>query len=148
MKNINKNIDFPCNLCNKYYASQSSLCNHNNKFHKDNIIYCEPKQYNCSYCNKIFKMRQYKWKHEQSCKIKNNTQENNNLQEIKKQNKHLIKTINELKLQVSMIIKEKGKIHHKTLQKINNQLNSNNNNQLNNINNENIINNTSRNILK
>jgi hypothetical protein len=140
MKNINKNIDFSCNLCNKYYASQSSLCNHNNKFHKDNIIHYETKQYNCSYCNKIFKMRQYKWKHEQSCKIKNNIQENNNkqennnLQDIKEQNKHLIETINELKLQVSMIIKEKGKIHHKTLQKINNQLN--------NINNGNIINNT------
>jgi hypothetical protein len=39
-----------------------------------------------------------------------------------------------MKKQFSLILKEKGKIHHKTLQKINNQLN--------NINNGNIINNT------
>jgi len=90
-------------------------------------------------------MRQYKWKHEQTCKIKNNNQETNKLKEIEEQNKQLVETINELKLQVSMIIKEKGKIHHKTLQKINNQLNSSNNNNNinnNNINNGNIINNT------
>ncbi len=36
----------------------------------------------------------------------------------------LKETINELKNQVSILLKEKGKIHHKTLQKINNQLNN------------------------
>ena len=141
-----KNRDFQCNICYKYYASQNSLCNHNKKFHmksntnvilcNTNIIQSEYKQYSCTYCNKIFKMRQYKWKHEKTCKIKNNKQENNKLKEIEEQNKQLVETINELKLQVSMIIKEKGKIHHKTLQKINNQLNSNNSN------NSSIINNT------
>jgi hypothetical protein len=54
----------------------------------------------------------------------------------------------ELKKQVSTILQEKGKIHHKTLQKINNQLTNNINNQLTNninngsINNGKIINNT------
>ena len=27
--------NYKCKKCNKYYASQSSLCNHNNKFHKN-----------------------------------------------------------------------------------------------------------------
>ena len=162
---IDKKMDNSCNICNKNYASYKSLWNHTKKFHKvecntnvinsntncntfvipcnTNVIQNVYKQYNCSYCNKIFKMRQYKWKHEQICKIKNNNHETNKLKEIEEQNKQLVETINELKLQVSMIIKEKGKIHHKTLQKINNQLNSNNNNiNNNNINNGNIINNT------
>ena len=50
-------------------------------------------------------------------------------------------TINEMKKQFSLILKEKGKMHHKTLQKINNQLN-NTTNSNNNINSGNIINNT------
>jgi len=51
-------------------------------------------------------------------------------------------TINELKNQVSLLLKEKGKIHHKTLQKINNQLNNTISINQGNINNGNIINNT------
>jgi hypothetical protein len=146
-------VDFSCNICNKKYAGYKSLWNHNKKFHNinviqsniicntnvingnTNVIQSNTKEYNCKYCNKIFKMRQYKWKHEQRCKIK----ENNKFKEIEEQNKQLMQTINELKNQVSMILKEKGKIHHKTLQKINNQLNV---NQSNNINNGSIINNT------
>jgi hypothetical protein len=79
-------------------------------------------------------MRQYKWKHEKACKIK----ENNKIEQLEEKNKKLENTVNELKLQVAEILKEKGKIHHKTLQKINNQLNNN----INNINNGTIINNT------
>ena len=145
MNKVNGNSELCCNICNKIYASKSSLCNHNKKFHSPNVIksnilcntpvinsntnviQSNTKEYNCKYCNKIFKMRQYKWKHEQQCKIK----ENNKFKEIEEQNKQLIETINELKNQVALILKEKGKIHHKTLQKINNQLNVNNNNQLN-----------------
>ena len=153
MNKVNNKSELCCNICNKIYASKSSLCNHNKKFHKinvinsntnvinsntnvinsnTNVINSNTKEYNCKYCNKIFTMRQYKWKHEQQCKIK----ENNKFKEIEEQNKQLMQTINELKNQVSLIIKEKGKIHHKTLQKINNQLN------VNNINNGSIVNNT------
>ena len=45
-------------------------------------------------------------------------------EQLEEKNKELENTINEIKKQVSLIIKEKGKIHHKTLQKINNQLNN------------------------
>jgi len=79
-------------------------------------------------------MRQYKWKHEKACKIK----ENNKIEQLEEKNKKLENTVNELKSQVAEILKEKGKIHHKTLQKINKQLNNN----INNINNGTIINNT------
>jgi len=81
-------------------------------------------------------MRQYRWKHEQKCKTK---EENNKIQQLEE-------TINEMKEQFALILKEKGKVHHKTLQKINNQLTNNINNTNNtnngNINNGNIINNT------
>ncbi len=30
-KKMNCIINFRCNFCNKYYSSQSSLCNHNKK---------------------------------------------------------------------------------------------------------------------
>jgi hypothetical protein len=92
------------------------------------------KKYECIYCNKNFNYRQNKYQHEKNCKTKINN--NNEIETLKN-------TVNELKNQVSLLLKEKGKIHHKTLQKINNQLNNtiSNVNQ-GNINNGNIINNT------
>jgi hypothetical protein len=140
---VNDKSEFKCNVCNKYYSSKSSLCNHNKKFHINNVIKSNMneiksntnviksnndsnKDYICRYCNRIFKMRQYRWSHEQKCKNKENN---------KDKIKQLETTINELKAQVQSILNEKGKIHHKTLQKINNQL-------TNNINNGNIMNNT------
>jgi hypothetical protein len=143
---VNFNKTYSCNICNKIYSSHSSLCNHNKKFH--NKISCDNKlnisinssydkpninqisvtksKYNCEFCNKNYLHFQSRWRHQQKCKIS----KNNEIEDLKK-------TINELKSQVSEILKEKGKIHHKTLQKINNQLN-----QQNNINNGKIINNT------
>jgi hypothetical protein len=143
---VNIHSENRCILCNKVYSSRSSLCNHNKKFHntiskqkvniskhtgqqkvniskhEDIILNTDVKS--CKYCNKIFSCKQSRWRHEKTCKSINNCTKINQLEE----------TINELKNQVSLILKEKGKIHHKTLQKINNQLN--------NINNGKIINNT------
>jgi hypothetical protein len=151
MNKVNKNSELQCNICNKVYASKSSLCNHNKKFHNHMSPICQPmspicqpvspicqltekiNKIKCDFCNKEFNTRQSKSKHKKKCT------ENNKFKEIEEQNKQLMQTINELKNQVSMILKEKGKIHHKTLQKINNQLNV---NQSNNINNGSIINNT------
>jgi len=139
-KKVNDKSEFTCNICIKYYSSKSSLCNHNKKFHNtkctsnvhtctskstSNVTTSNTKNYNCKFCNKKYSSRQNKWNHEKTCKNKENKEE---------KIKQLETTINELKAQVTMILKEKGKIHHKTLQKINNQLN--------NINNGNIINNT------
>ena len=57
--------DYLCNICNKFYASQSSLCHHNKKFHNNNILKSSDnilkssdnilKSYNCRKCNKTFK---------------------------------------------------------------------------------------------
>jgi hypothetical protein len=138
---VNTNSKYRCNICNKLYSSQCSLCNHNKKFHThcNNLLTTNnnlltTKKYICKYCNKEYNLQQSRWKHEKNCKTKINN--NNEIDTLKN-------TVNELKNQVSLLLKEKGKIHHKTLQKINNQLNNtiSNVNQ-GNINNGNIINNT------
>jgi hypothetical protein len=161
MDNIKKSIDnHQCKICNKIYSSYKSLWNHNKDFHKNNVVKCGDnvvkcgdnvvkcgdnvvkcgdnvvksgdnvvKIYICSICNKNFNDRSNKWKHEKKCKETNQ----NEIEDLKN-------TINEMKEQIASILKEKGKIHHKTLQKINNQLTNINNNG--NINNGKIINNT------
>ena len=123
--------DFLCDICNKFYASASSLCNHQKKFHKnigvvaevvaevvdvvsdriDEVNIKKKRTYTCDYCNKIFNDKSNKYKHHKICKLKNNI--NNN-------------TIN-------------NNINNNTTN--NNTTNNNNNNNFinNNINNNNII---------
>ena len=100
MKNIN---NFRCKICNKDYSSASSLWNHNNKFHKDNILKSsDNKKYICRKCDKLFNNIKTRWSHEQKCnKIK--LIENNKIEQLEK-------TINELKNNVSTIIKDTNKI--------------------------------------
>jgi hypothetical protein len=154
LKNENQ-LKLFCKLCNKMYASQSSLCNHNKKFHNnktdtdvvinntldntnaniDNTLDNTIKKYNCSKCNKLFNNYQNRWKHQKVCKFKNNNiiennTNNNELVELKN-------TISELK----ELILQHAKIHPKTLQKINKQLINNNNNSNSNSNNNNTTNN-------
>jgi hypothetical protein len=103
MKKINKKSEFTCIICNKCYSSQSSLCNHNKKFHTNNNTNCTSKCTSkctsninkCKYCFKNYSSRQNKWNHEQKCKNKENK-----IDEINE----LKQTINELKAQVSMIL--------------------------------------------
>ena len=38
IKKVNKQTEYRCNSCNKYYSSQNSLCNHNKNFHTENIL--------------------------------------------------------------------------------------------------------------
>ncbi len=87
-------------------------------------------KYICKYCNKAYKHFQSRWKHEQKCKIENKNPIKFN--ELKKQNEKLEKQIEELKniqkeelKKFKMEIMKSMKIHPKTLQKINNQLNNN-----------------------
>jgi len=146
---VNTNNNIRCNVCNKEYSSKSSLCNHNKKFHniQKNILPHTPSisphtpsislNIKCNLCHKIFSRKDNLQRHKKICKLI----DNDKIEELEKKiikydekNKELENTINEMKKQVSILLKEKGKIHHKTLQKINNQLN--------NINNGNIINNT------
>ena len=155
--------NYKCNICNKNYSSYKSLWNHNKEFHNSNVVKRgdddikrgdddikrgddlvkrgddvvkrgdDVKKYYCNICNKNFNDRSNKWKHEKKCTVNND----NKIEKLEEKNKILEDTINELKKQVSTILDEKGKIHHKTLQKINNQLTNNGN-----INNGKIINNT------
>jgi hypothetical protein len=80
-------MDYQCKVCIKDYSSYKSLWNHNKKFHNNSVIQSNtnvipsnssviPKEiivtYDCSYCNKQFKLRQYRWKHQKICKNKDN----------------------------------------------------------------------------
>ena len=139
---INNKSNFRCTYCNKYYASQSSLCNHIKKFHFTNISKSIPdvsksipdpdinRKIICKFCNKKYSTPQNRWKHEQKCKSRSNNDKD------KDKIKQLEETINELKHQIVTIMKEKGKVHHKTLNKINNTLT----NSINNTNNGKITN--------
>ena len=142
---------YRCNICDKKYSSQSSLCNHNKKFHTTKSIpisipivpvsvpVCVQNIYQCKYCNKIYANRHSKWKHQNMCKnkIDININNNNNINNINNNNNKLEKIENMLK----ELLEKNCKIHPKTLQKINKQL-INNINTTNNINNGTIINNT------
>jgi len=147
-----KSVDklFKCNICNKNYKSKNSLGNHNRKFHqyfaknppisaknspksaKDSPKSAK-KVYSCEFCNKTFKRIDYLKKHTSlnRCKIKNNI-EMENLQ-LKKENEELKlnfqKQMDEMKEQLRQLLNKNCKIHPKTLQKINNQLNNNINTQ-------------------
>ena len=157
MDNINFEMDnYNCNICNKVYSSYKSLWNHNKEFHKINNKKVQKvqnvqqqvqnvqqhvllkKSLTCEICNRTFNSRSTKSMHKKKCTLKNDDK----IEQLEEKNKILEDTINELKKQVSSILQEKGKIHHKTLQKINNQLTNNNNINNGNINNGQIINNT------
>jgi rubrerythrin len=75
--------------------------------HSDNI-----KHNICNYCNIKLSNRQSRWRHEQKCIKKNNNVIENDL---------LKKELTKIKSQLANILKH-GKIHPKTLQKINKQL--------------------------
>ncbi len=119
---VNSKFIYRCNFCDKIYASASSLCNHNKKFHSiievgkstlkvNNEVVCgslhnkcmmqsNQKKYKCNFCNREFNDRSNKSKHEKICKKKDNI--NDNL-EIKKMELRL-------KIQEQEIIKLKLKL--------------------------------------
>ena len=158
-KKVNNNTIFRCKICDKYYASASSLCNHNVRMHSESrsengLIRSEKglmrsdkcmnnsglnttyKKYTCRFCNKEYTNKQSRWSHEQKCKVNTVTKKNNNVDELK----NMIVT---LQKQIEGIVKTKGRVHHKTLEKINNQVSNTMNNNANNIVNGNVnINNT------
>ena len=150
MNEINESIKiFRCNICNKNYSSQSSLCNHNKKFHNNIVspvfsnvstIVSNVSNSNnkCKFCLKIFNHRSSKSRHEKYCNQNNNNKLEKEIIEIKKENIDIKNILKEL-------IEKNCKLHPKTLQKINKQLiNNNTNNTTNNgtINNGPVINNT------
>jgi len=131
------NSKYYCELCDKYYKSINSLCNHNKKYHpndKPNVnqesTKCQPDvnqistfKYKCKYCNKGYDINQSRWKHEQKCKI--NYENNNEKDFLKTENQLLKKELKELKEQLTLLMNKTCKMHPKTFQKINNQLTNN-----------------------
>ena len=136
-------MEHRCNTCNKVYSSYQSLWNHNKNIHISDVIQNNPKvasessksnpiinnntltrstnNHMCKYCNKVFKYKQGKWKHEQKCCKK--LEDNLYKQQIQKLTDDLEKL--------------KHKINKKSTNKIinYNTINNNNNNKLTNINN-------------
>ena len=128
--------NFKCNICNKYYKSYKSQWNHKNKYHKNiptNIpkiptfnpqiptknATCKMKKTDnrtCIYCNKEYSSYNSMNRHVQTCKLKNNQQE------------EMRNEITELKNMVAELIKNKS-----------------NNSNSNNTNNNNTTNNTTNN---
>ncbi len=143
-----------CKICNKNYSSYKSLWNHTKQFHTTNVKNVKQnvknvkqnvknvKQDNnkdsqentkksliCENCNKIFNTRPAKSIHKKKCMIILNN--NDKLSILEEQNNHLQNEINKLKNEFAIVVKEKGKLHHKTLQKFNNKLTNINNGNIN-----------------
>jgi hypothetical protein len=144
-----KTTGYKCKICNKYYKTYVTLWKHNKKFHNikasktlDNVNIAPQNNskngelytstYICTYCNKNYSRKDNLSRHQKTCKAKEDE-----VRIMKQQ-------INELKEQFALILKEKGKMHPKTLQKINKQMNNitNNNNSHNNNNNDYSVHNT------
>jgi len=142
-----------CQYCNKEYASYASRSNHIKKYHTDNVVesrinVVQPcrtdvaQNYDtlnsgsndtCKFCNKKLCDRKYRWRHEKICS--KNPANNMESENVKTDLQNIItaqtKQIEELK---DLLLKSM-KIHPKTLNKINKQLN-----------NSGVINNTTNNI--
>jgi hypothetical protein len=69
------------------------------------------KLHKCKYCNLEFKFKQSKSRHQKTCKSRNEVEN----KELRKQNK-------ELKMMLSQIIRNKGKVQQKTLDRMKNKL--------------------------
>jgi hypothetical protein len=166
---MNKSESLHCEICNKYYSSKSSLCNHNRMFHSDENNECQKmskivnpcqksvkksqKIFLCEKCKKQFNSRQAKWYHFKKCNY--NNEEIEKIQEETKQKEIELKIKQEetrLKKEEAAILKLKlklqkaTKVDNITLKKLNKLLLERNNriknsNNTNNSHNTNIQNN-------
>ena len=126
------NIDlFNCIICKKKYASKSSLCNHNKKFHNNTIIIpnntltnisSDIKKYYCKICNREFNHFQNRWKHEKKCKIKYDDIAKINAENKQKEIDLLIKKEEAIILRLKLKLAQSDKIESITLKKLNKKL--------------------------
>jgi hypothetical protein len=142
-------MEYKCKICIKNYKTYQTLWKHNKLFHNNENI--ENKQLltvdddnmsslsssnehsiKCNFCNKILSSRQSKSRHQKTCK-KNSINEENKL--LKESIKTLTFNMEEMKKQLLTVMNDKCKIHPKTLNKINKQINNTNSNNTNNTNN-------------
>ena len=146
-------MEYFCKVCKKNYKSYKSLWFHNYKYHKNNVVINSPElkitEKNvvensekiidntiCKYCNKKLCDRKYRWKHEQTCKTKNinindieimKKEIEKSKLEIEKTKKETDKILEDNKKEMEKLkamLQKSLKIHPKTLNKINNQLNN------------------------
>ncbi len=108
---------FKCTICEKEYASMSSLCNHSRNIHsltsrqkKPKNIYLKELQdkndvidtFKCDYCDSVYKHRQSKTKHMRKCEYKKANMSFNTIQEkiinLETHNIKLDKQINTLEM--------------------------------------------------
>ncbi len=173
----NTQKNFTCKICNKSYSSKQSIWNHNNKYHsgknsetsstkmpqittglpqnttnlpQNSTKLCE---YTCQYCNKSLSRHDSLKRHEVKCKISWEKKQNI----LKEENTYLKEALNkqfeentQIKSLLTELLNKNCKVHPKTLQKINKQLNGDNNTiNENNItnNNNNITNNNTFNVI-
>lgn len=61
-----------CDLCGFEYKTKNGLLKHLKNIHKTpEQLIDDCLQYNCQYCDRLFKHRQTRWTHEQKCKLTN-----------------------------------------------------------------------------
>jgi hypothetical protein len=136
-------MEHVCINCNKFYASYKSLWLHKYKYHKipvvenvvvknnvvKNVVENVVKNNICKKCNKHLADRISRWKHEKICTQKNLEKENKEIKkellEIKNEKDKEILELRKEMEKMKDIIQKSLKIHPKTLQKINTQLNNN-----------------------
>jgi len=138
-----------CNHIRRYHKSKLSIDKSDSK--KDDKSTNKPNiskkneenldEYKCKNCSKTYRHFQSRWKHQQTCQNINNKLSNNNIDEIKKEIKKEmeiemkkeikkemeIEMKKEMKIEIEKmkdILQKSLKIHPKTLNKINNQLNN------------------------
>ena len=141
---VNHKSEYRCDICNKYYASKSSLCNHNKKFHIINsfdgngkVTDCNGKitESNgkvmvivnnihsncCKYCNKLFKSKQNKYEHQKKvCEPKYNKKYQ---EEIQKKDLEIKLKKSEAKiLELKLKLEQSLKPDNMTLKQINRKL--------------------------
>jgi hypothetical protein len=144
---VNLTPIYSCNICNKQYASQSSLCNHNKKFHQNNNINVKyvkeivnnvnenvknVKSLTCEYCNKIFNNRPAKSIHKKYCNIKKPSEldkeiENKKLELELKKEERLLKQEESRILKLKLKLQQADKVDNVTLNKLNKMLLKHNN---------------------
>ena len=148
-------MEYKCSECKKNYASYRSLWNHSAKYHKENNTKITPltpdlppkshqkhQENVCTSCNIVFSRKDALTRHINKNRCKNIEIKNDKIEKIEKENIE-IKTTNakiekenlEIKKEMEKLkemLQKSLKIHPKTLNKINSQLN--NNGVINNIN--------------
>ena len=142
-------MEYRCKICNKEYSSYQSLWIHNKKFHTSNdfqktsddfrttssdfqttSVDFQNNKIMCEYCKKTFSRKNNLNYHiKNKCKMKASKDQEiilltNALTKKETENKNMIEQIDEMKKQLLQLLEKQCKVHPKTFNKINKQLNN------------------------